>query len=97
MTQLPCGYNVLATTPSAEIEVGLVVDSLEVGRMMRCKVEGDREKRGWYHLHEWRTDAGELLIVGSFGVWRGNDNGAQAPINRPAKAKLSRRTRIIVF
>ena len=25
---------------------GLVVDRLEVGRMVRCKVEGDREKRG---------------------------------------------------
>jgi putative DNA primase/helicase len=34
---------------------GLIVDTLQVGtpRMVRCKVEGgDREKRGWYMLHE---------------------------------------------
>src|SRR5690606_10700297 len=42
-----------------------------------CRVEGDREKRGWYVLHELPVSGGELLIVGSFGVWRGSDNGAQ--------------------
>lgn len=59
---------------------GLAVERLEVGspRAIRCKVEGgDREKRGWYMLHELHVDSGDLLIVGSFGVWRGNDNGAQ--------------------
>lgn len=58
-------------------DAGLVVDSLEVGRRQRCKVEGDREKRGWYHLHELRMDSGDTLLVGSFGVWRGNDPGSQ--------------------
>jgi putative DNA primase/helicase len=58
-------------------EAGLLVDQLEIGRRVRCRVDGDREKRGWYHLHELITDAGGALIVGSFGVWRGNDNGAQ--------------------
>lgn len=58
-------------------EVGLLVDDLEVGQRRRVRVDGDREKRGWYHLHELRTDAGELLLVGSFGVWRGNDPGSQ--------------------
>lgn len=58
---------------------GLIVERLEVGstRPVRCHVEGDREKRGWYILHEFCTSAGELLIVGSFGVWRGNENQAQ--------------------
>jgi putative DNA primase/helicase len=56
---------------------GLLVESLEIGRMVRCRVDGDREKRGWYMLHELVGDSGDLLIVGSFGVWRGNDNGAQ--------------------
>lgn len=58
---------------------GLIVDSLEFGtsRPVRCKVEGDREKRGWYILHEITTTGGEQLIVGSFGVWRGNENQAQ--------------------
>src|SRR5574340_18993 len=56
---------------------GLQVDSLEIGRMVRCRVEGDRERRGWYMLHELTGQGGDLLIVGSFGVWRGADNGAQ--------------------
>src|SRR5690606_24554179 len=43
----------------------------------RCKVEGDREKRGWYILHEFTTTAGDVLIVGSYGVWRGSENHAQ--------------------
>lgn len=55
---------------------GLIVDGLEYGRLVRCRVEGDREKRGWYSLHEITTQTGEPLIVGSFGVWRGGDNGA---------------------
>ena len=55
---------------------GLLVDALEVGRLRRCKVDGDREKRGWYHLHEMRLASGDDLIVGSFGVWRGAENNA---------------------
>lgn len=54
-----------------------VDDGLQVGRMVRCKVEGDREKRGWYTLHEIQTPGGDLLLVGSYGVWQGNDNGRQ--------------------
>jgi putative DNA primase/helicase len=53
-----------------------VDDGLRIGAMVRTKVDGDREKRGWYLLHELRTDSGDTLIVGSFGVWRGTDNGA---------------------
>lgn len=56
---------------------GLVVDHIEVGRMRRCKIEGDREKRGWYSLHEFVKDDGSVLIVGSYGVWRGAENNAQ--------------------
>lgn len=59
-------------------DAGLIVEHLEVGapRPVRCKVEGDREKRGWYILHEFTTTAGDVLIVGSYGVWRGADNHA---------------------
>lgn len=55
----------------------LIVDKLEIGttRPVRCKVDGDREKRGWYRLYELPTTDGDLLIVGSYGVWRGDDNG----------------------
>lgn len=56
---------------------GLLIDSLDVGRMRRCKVDGgDNEKRGWYHLHEIRLPSGDDLIVGSYGVWRGAENHA---------------------
>jgi putative DNA primase/helicase len=55
---------------------GLLIDRLEVGtpRPVRCRVDGaGREKRGWYRLHELHADSGDLLIVGSFGVWRGSE------------------------
>lgn len=59
-------------------DAGLILDTLDVsGRMVRCKVEGSRERRGWYVLHELNTSSGDALIVGTFGVWHGNDNGAQ--------------------
>src|SRR5688572_11510228 len=58
-------------------DAGILVTALEAdGRMHRCRVEGDREKRGWYVLHELPVAGGEVLLVGSFGVWRGGDNGA---------------------
>lgn len=77
---------------------GLIVNSLEVtGRMVRCRVEGDREKRGWYVLHEITTDRGELLIVGSFGIWHGSENNARkvelsgTPISPEQTAALRKR------
>lgn len=57
---------------------GLILDTLDTsGRMVRCRVEGSRERRGWYVLHELNTSSGDTLIVGTFGAWHGNDNGAQ--------------------
>lgn len=56
---------------------GLLVDSLEIGKLRRCRAEGDKEKRGWYHLHEIRLDNGSDLIVGSYGVWRGSEKNTQ--------------------
>lgn len=78
-------------------EAGLVVDTLHVGRMVRTKVEGDREKRGWYSLHELRLDDGDDVLVGSFGQWHGNDNGAlkvelrKREISREQREALRRR------
>ena len=59
-------------------DAGLLVDRLEVdAKMHRCRVDGmDRENRGWYCLHEWRGGDGNLYIVGSYGIWQGNDQGA---------------------
>lgn len=56
---------------------GLKVDSIEVGRLRRCQVEDDREKRGWYSLHELRLRNGDDVIVGSYGIWRGANANAQ--------------------
>lgn len=56
---------------------GLLVDHLVVGKLQRCKVEGDRDKRGWYSVHEIRLDDGDDVLVGAYGVWRGDDNGSQ--------------------
>lgn len=59
---------------------GLEVEApLEIGgtKPARCyEAGGDREKRGWYWLHELRLDDG-LYLVGSFGVFRGDDPGTQ--------------------
>lgn len=46
-------------------------------KSVRCKVAGgDKERRGWYRLHEWVNGDGELMLVGSFGIFRGSDSGA---------------------
>ncbi len=56
---------------------GLLVDRVDAtGLVVRCKIDGDREKRGWYCLHELPGTQGDTLLVGSFGIWHGNDNGA---------------------
>ncbi len=59
-------------------EAGLVVDEgLEIGVLRRARtVDHPRERRGWYILHEVTGRDGRRLLVGTFGVWRGNDNGA---------------------
>ena len=55
---------------------GLEVEHLDVtGRVVRCRVENTREKRGWYCLHELPGTQGGTLLVGSFGIWHGNNNG----------------------
>lgn len=57
---------------------GRRVEALEItGRVVRTRVEDDREERGWYVLHETRGADGQDYLVGSFGIWHGNDNGAR--------------------
>jgi putative DNA primase/helicase len=74
-------------------DAGLHVHHLEVGtaRPVRCKVEGDRERRGWYILHELPVDGGDILIVGSFGVWRGSENHAQKVELRKREISIEQR------
>lgn len=66
--------DVLEQLQEADLEPKL---PLEFGRLVRCAVKGDREKRGWYWLHEIAAHAGGMLIVGSFGAWHGTDNTAR--------------------
>ena len=51
---------------------GLVVETLQTGKLYRCKTAEDRgrQKSGWYSLHELRTEKGAVLLVGAFGNWR---------------------------
>lgn len=61
------------------IDFGLDISHLEVGtdRPKRCRErDGDREPRGWYWLSDIPID-GQLYIVGSYGIYRGNDPGKQ--------------------
>ena len=54
---------------------GLQVDSLDAdGRVHRCRVEGSKERKGWYLLHVWRAGNGNEYLVGSFGIWQGANN-----------------------
>lgn len=75
-------------------DAGLILDSLDTsGRMVRCRVEGSRERRGWYVLHELNASSGDTLIVGTFGVWHGNDNGAQKVELRKRESAFSQEQR----
>jgi putative DNA primase/helicase len=56
---------------------GLIVDHIETGRMRRCRVEGERTRKGWYALHEVLTNDQTLLLVGSYGIWQGNEPNSQ--------------------
>jgi len=79
------------------ISHGLKVSHLEVGRLVRCKVDGDKEKRGWYALHEMPVN-GESVLVGTYGIWRGDDNGLMkveldkdCQLNKEQKAAIRNR------
>lgn len=52
--------------------IGLEVESLEIGRIVRCHSSGDkgRQRTGWYSLHEIQAEEGGTLLVGAFGDWR---------------------------
>ncbi|CBA14743.1 DUF5906 domain-containing protein [Xanthomonas albilineans] len=64
------------------LDAGLIIpnDGLRIGTHKPVRVlvqDGGRERRGWYLLKEWSPSYDRLLIVGSFGVWHGSNNGAQ--------------------
>lgn len=54
---------------------GLAVDTLDAdGKVHRCRVEGSKERKGWYLLHVWRASNGAEYVVGSYGIWQGASN-----------------------
>lgn len=67
------------------------------GSKQRCRVEGDREKRGWYILHAVAGREGGQIIVGTYGVWHGNDPGSRkvevskAPMSDEQRRALAER------
>ncbi|MBN8260984.1 MAG: toprim domain-containing protein [Xanthomonadales bacterium] len=65
------------------LDAGLIIppgEGLRINTHKPVRVfaqDGGREKRGWYLLKEWSPSVDRMLIVGAYGVWRGNSNGAQ--------------------
>lgn len=48
------------------------------GRSVRCRVDGcGVEKRGWYRLSEWAMDSGTVMLVGTYGIFQGDDAGTR--------------------
>jgi len=81
---------------------GLLVDEgrfPSVGRRQKCRVEGlDKERRGWYLLHEIQAiDGSGMLLVGAFGIWQGNNPNTQKialsgrPLTGEQRAALKQR------
>lgn len=78
---------------------GLLVTSLDVdGRVHRCRVEGTKERKGWYLLHTWQASNGVEYVVGSYGIWQGNEKNATkvelADITMDAADKAALRQRL---
>lgn len=62
--------------------IGLLVDRVNVGapprgKVWRVDVDGQRrgKKSGWYLCDWFRLDNGQQAVVGSYGVWVGDDPG----------------------
>ena len=66
---------------------GLLVDpqrglQCNTSSVVRTKVLGSKEKRGWYRLYTIPLPSGDELIVGSYGINQGADHGTQKIILR---------------
>ncbi len=63
--------------------IGLLVDRINIGppargKVWRVDVEGQRrgKKSGWYLCDWYRLDNGQQVVVGSYGIWVGDDPGS---------------------
>jgi len=81
-----------------QLEVdGLDVSDFRVGttKPMRCRVDGERDRKGWYWIHEMPFDNGDVVLVGSYGIWHGQDNGARKLL-LPEASLLSKEDQALV-
>ncbi len=62
-------------------DFGLEIDGLDVGRIVRCRVNGSRNRTGWYMLNELAMDSGDRLLVGAYGDWREGADLSQERLN----------------
>lgn len=79
--------------------LGLLVDraGLDIdGKMHRVDVDGQKrgKKAGWYVCQWFNLDDGGQAVVGSFGVWSGNENNAQKISLRGIKIDGAARERL---
>lgn len=65
--------DVLTQLRAAGLLVELPLRLATSDRSVRCLIDGgDREKRGWYRLHEWQMEPGVFMLVGAYGIFRGS-------------------------
>lgn len=70
--------DVVAQLEAAGLIIDLPLKLARSAKSARCRIEGgDHEKRGWYRLHEWIMDNGDAMLVGSYGVYAGDDPGTR--------------------
>ena len=70
---------------------GLDVQSLTIGKLQRCRHETDRQRQrtGWYSVHQVSRPDGGSFITGAYGCWReGADPETGRPVSHKIKYKL---------
>jgi len=77
-------------------DFGLDIDALEVGKLTRCRTIDDRrgQTSGYYALFDIQTEAGDVLIVGSFGDWRQGGDAHKIALDRKRKLTPTERATI---
>jgi len=75
---------------------GLDVEAPEIGKLTRCRTADDRrgQKSGFYALFEIQTEAGDTLLVGSYGDWRQGGDAHKVALSRKQKLTPDERAAI---
>lgn len=64
--------------------LGLQVDTLDTsGRLVRVPVDDDKgsKRSGWYVLHEFRLDSGDVAYAGRYGNWKAGDEAHRIDVS----------------